>query len=619
MRTLWRIIAGLFRWSWRVLNFIREFILNLFLIVLILAGVGIWLQLSSANSSEPVQQGALKVDLSGVLVDKPSVSNRLSRISRELLGASSDRLQENSLFDVVDAVRQAKTDKNITGIVLDLRDFAGGDQPSLQYLGKSLREFRDAGKPIYAIGDSYSQAQYYIASYATKIYLSPQGTVDLHGFATNGLYYKSLLEKLKVNSHVFRVGTYKSAVEPFLRDDMSPEARDADSRWIGQLWQNYLNTVSANRQITPDQLFPGAAGVISGLQAVDGDTAKYALNSKLVDVLDSRAAADQELVKTFGWDKANNDYRNVSIYDYTVKQPQQDQDGNIAVIFASGAIMDGEETAGNVGGDTTASQIRDARLDPKIKAIVLRVNSPGGSVSASEAIREELAAAHDAGKPVVVSMGGMAASGGYWISTPADYIVAAPSTLTGSIGIFGVINTVENSLNSIGVHTDGVATSPLADVATTKALPTEVQQLMQLTIENGYRNFVGLVAKSRHKTPEQINDIAQGHVWTGSDAKANGLVDALGDFDDAVAKAAELAKVAKPQLSWYQDDPGMIDLLLNQMNASAQAMLPAALKVWLPAPMLDVMSAVKDQPGLMNNLNDPQNRYAFCLNCGNVR
>lgn len=619
MRTLWRIIAGLFSWSWRVLNFIREFILNLFLIVLILAGVGIWLQLSSASSSEPVQQGALKVDLSGVLVDKPSVSNRLSRISRQLLGASSDRLQENSLFDVVDAIRQAKTDKNITGIVLDLRDFAGGDQPSLQYVGKALREFRDAGKPIYAIGDSYSQAQYYIASYATKIYLSPQGTVDLHGFATNGLYYKSLLEKLKVNSHVFRVGTYKSAVEPFLRDDMSPEARDADGRWIGQLWQNYLNTVAGNRQITPDQLFPGAAGIISGLQAVDGDTAKYALNNKLVDVLDSRAAADQELVKTFGWDKANNDYRNVSIYDYTVKQPQQDQDGNIAVIFASGAIMDGEETAGNVGGDTTASQIRDARLDPKIKAIVLRVNSPGGSVSASEAIREELAAAHDAGKPVVVSMGGMAASGGYWISTPADYIVAAPSTLTGSIGIFGVINTVENSLSSIGVHTDGVATSPLADVATTKALPTEVQQLMQLTIENGYRNFVGLVATSRHKTPEQIDAIAQGHVWTGSDAKANGLVDALGDFDDAVAKAAELAKVDKPQLSWYQDDPGMIDLLLNQMNASAQAMLPAALKVWLPAPMLDVMSAVKDQPGLMNNLNDPQNRYAFCLNCGNVR
>jgi len=618
MRTLWRIIAGLFRWSWRVLNFIREFILNLFLIVLILAGVGIWLQLSSAGNSEPVQQGALKVDLSGMLVDKPSVSNRLSRISRQLLGANSDRLQENSLFDVVDAIRQAKTDSNITGIVLDLRDFAGGDQPSLQYVGKALREFRDSGKPVYALGDSYSQAQYYLASFANKIWLSPQGTVDLHGFATNGLYYKTLLEKLKVSSHVFRVGTYKSAVEPFLRDNMSPDARDADSRWITQLWQNYLNTVSANRQITPEQLFPGAAGVISGLEAVQGDTAKYALNNKLVDALSSRAAADQALAKTFGWDKANNDYRYVSIYDYRLKQLAQ-QKGNIAVILASGAIMDGEESAGNVGGDTTAAQIREARLDPAVKAIVLRVNSPGGSVTASEAIREELAAAHEAGKPVVVSMGGMAASGGYWISTPADYIIAAPSTLTGSIGIFGVINTVENSLDAIGVHTDGVATSPLADVAATKTLPAEVQQLMQLTIENGYRNFIGLVAASRHKTPEQIDAIAQGHVWTGSDAKNNGLVDALGDFDDAVAKAASLAKVTQPSLNWYQDEPGMLDLLLNQMNASAQAVLPDALKIWLPAPVQEVVSAMQAQPGLLGKLNDPQNRYAFCLNCGSVR
>ncbi|MTD25726.1 signal peptide peptidase SppA [Erwinia sorbitola] len=618
MRVLWRIIANFFKWTWRVLNFVREFILNLFLVLLILVGAGIWFQYNSASTPADVQKGALTVDLSGVVVDKPSVSNTMSKVSRQLLGASSDRLKENSLFDIVDAIRQAKGDAKITGMVLDLRNFAGADQPSLQYIGKALREFRDSGKPIYASGDSYSQAQYYLASFANKIYLSPQGTVDLHGFATNGLYYKTLLDKLKVSSHVFRVGTYKSAVEPFLRDDMSPAARDADSRWVGELWQNYVNTLAANRQITADQIFPGAQGVLDGLQKVGGDTAQYAKENKLVDELASPSIVDQQLVKTFGWDKEAKDYNGISIYDYPLKNAQT-TDGNVAVIMANGAIMDGEETPGSVGADTTAMEIRDARLDPKIKAIVFRVNSPGGSVTASEKIREELAAAKAAGKPVVVSMGGMAASGGYWVSTPANYIIASPNTLTGSIGIFGVINTVENSLDAIGVHTDGVATSPLADVASTKALPTEVQQLMQLSIENGYKNFLGLVAKSRNKTPEQIDQIAQGHVWTGSDAKANGLVDALGDFDDAVAKAAELAKLKQPQLNWYQNDPSLIEVLFSQVDASAHAALPATLKAWLPAPMLDVMNAMKDQPGLMGSMNDPQNRYAFCLTCGNVK
>ena len=618
MRTLWRIIAGIFKWIWRVLNFIRECILNLFLIFLVLVCVGIWLQVKNASAPVEVPRGALKVDLSGVVVDKPSVSNKLSKIGRQLLGASSDRLKENSLFDIVAAIRQAKSDSKITGIVLDLRNFAGADQPSLQYIGKALREFRDSGKPIYASGDSYSQAQYYLASYASKIYLSPQGTVDLHGFATNTLYYKSLLDKLKVTSHVFRVGTYKSAVEPFLRDDMSPAARDADSRWVGELWQNYLNVVAANRQITAQQLFPGAQSLLSGLQQTGGDTARYAKENKLVDQLATRAETEQLFAKQFGWNKQAQDYNAISIYDYPV-QDNSSQNGNVAVILATGAIMDGEETPGAVGGDTTAAQIRQARLDPNVKAIVFRVNSPGGSVTASEVVRQELAAARAAGKPVVVSMGGMAASGGYWISTPANYIIASPATLTGSIGIFGVINTVENSLDAIGVHTDGVATSPLADVASTKALPPEVQQMMQLSIENGYRNFIGLVAKARQKTPEQIDQIAQGHVWTGSDAKGNGLVDALGDFDDAVAKAAGLAKLKEVQLNWFADEPALIDMVLGQMDASVRAALPNALKAWLPAPMVDVVSAMKQQPGLFGRLNDPQNRYAICLTCGEVR
>ncbi|HAT6802527.1 TPA: signal peptide peptidase SppA [Citrobacter freundii] len=618
MRTLWRFIAGFFKWTWRLLNFVREMVLNLFFIFLVLVGVGIWMQVSSNNTSDKVGRGALMLDISGVIVDKPSSTSRLGVLSRQLLGASSDRLQENSLFDIVNTIRQAKDDRNITGIVMDLKNFAGADQPSMQYIGKALREFRDSGKPVYAVGDNFSQGQYYLASFANKIWLSPQGSVDIHGFATNGLYYKSLLDKLKVSTHVFRVGTYKSAVEPFIRDDMSPAAREADSRWIGELWQNYLNTIAANRQIPAEQVFPGAQGVLDALTKADGDTAKYALDSKLVDALLSSAEVEKALTKQFGWSKAENNYRAISYYDYTLNPPA-DTGSAIGVVFANGAIMDGEETPGNVGGDTTASQIRDARLDPKVKAIVLRVNSPGGSVTASEVIRSELAAARAAGKPVVVSMGGMAASGGYWISTPASYIVANPSTLTGSIGIFGVINTVENSLDSIGVHTDGVSTSPLADISLTKALPPEAQQMMQLSIENGYKRFITLVAQARKSTPEQIDKIAQGHVWTGQDAKANGLVDSLGDFDDAVAKAAELAKLKEWHIDYYQDEPTFFDMIMDGMSGSVRAMLPQAIQAMLPAPLASAASTVKAESDKLAAFNDPQNRYAFCLTCANVR
>ncbi|EBZ5273134.1 signal peptide peptidase SppA [Salmonella enterica subsp. enterica serovar Infantis] len=618
MRTLWRFIAGFFKWTWRVLNFVREMVLNLFFIFLVLVGVGIWMQIGNGSNSEQTARGALLLDISGVIVDKPSTNHRLGALGRQLFGASSDRLQENSLFDIVNAIRQAKDDRNITGIVLDLKNFTGADQPSMRYIGKALREFRDSGKPVFAVGENYSQGQYYLASFANKIWLSPHGQVDLHGFATNGLYYKTLLDKLKVSTHVFRVGTYKSAVEPFIRDDMSPAAREADSRWIGELWQNYLNTVSANRQISPQQLFPGAQAIIDGLTSVGGDTAKYALDHKLVDALASSADVEKSLTKQFGWSKTENNYRAISYYDYSLKTPA-DTGGTIAVIFANGAIMDGEETPGNVGGDTTASQIRDTRLDPKVKAIVLRVNSPGGSVNASEVIRAELAAARAAGKPVVVSMGGMAASGGYWISTPANYIVASPSTLTGSIGIFGVINTVENSLSSIGVHSDGVSTSPLADISMTKALSPEVQQMMQLSIEYGYKRFITLVADARKRTPEQIDKIAQGHVWTGEDAKANGLVDSLGDFDDAVAKAAELAKLKQWHLDYYQDEPTVLDMVMDSMTGSVRAMLPEAIQAMLPAPLVSAANTVKAEGDKLAAFNDPQNRYAFCLTCANVR
>ncbi|MBK5073763.1 signal peptide peptidase SppA [Budviciaceae bacterium CWB-B4] len=614
MRALWQIFATIFKFSWRVINFIRQAVCNLIFFFVLLIGFALYIQVQ--DSTIQPEKGALLVNLSGTVVDSLSSDSKLRQLGQELIGSNKD-VQENSLFDIVKQIRQAKDDDKISGIVLSLGNFIGADQPSLRYIGKALKEFRDSGKPIYAIGDSYSQGQYYLASFANKIYLSPQGSVLLTGISTNNLYYKSLLDKLKVTTNIFRVGTYKSAVEPFIRDNMSPEARQSDSRWVNTLWSNYMTDVAANRNISIAELYPEPAQLIQQLKASDGDTAAFALKSKLVDEISSRSAVEKMLKETFGWDQQNKNYNFISIYNYQVTESDFERAKlpEIAVVFANGAIVDGPEMPGMVGGDTTAKQLRAARLNDKIKAIVLRVNSPGGSVTASEMIRSEVQALKEAGKPVVVSMGGMAASGGYWISTPADYIISSPSTLTGSIGIFGVINTFENSLDVIGVHTDGVSTSPLADATITKALPPQFSEMMQLTIENGYRTFINLVAKSRHKTPAEVDSIAQGRVWIGSDAKSNGLVDQLGDFDDAIKKAAELAKLKDYEIKWTVTEPTVREILLGQVSASVNALLPETMKIELPAPLRQVAEDINKQPGFFGNMNDPGYRYIYCLSC----
>ncbi|WP_350306094.1 signal peptide peptidase SppA [Photorhabdus viridis] len=621
MRILWKWVARLFKWSWRLLNFVREVISNLIFILIILVIAGGFMLYQQPNKAVDSYRGALYVNLTGVVVDQVSSRNPLNQLGRELFGSSGNKLQENSLFDIVDTIRQAKTDNKITGLVLKLDDFIGADQPSMQYIGKAINEFKTSGKPVYAISDNYNQPQYYLATFADKIYLSPQGAVGLYGYSTNNLYYKSLLDSLKVTTHIFRVGTYKSAVEPVMRDDMSPAAREADSRWVNGLWHNYLNTIAANRKLSVHQVFPGADEIIAGLRTVGGDNAQYALKRKLIDYVAPRNIIESEMTKAFGWDEKNRHFNAISIYDYAPQllANKSSSKGNIAVIIAQGAIVDGQQVPGMVGGDTTAAQIRQARLDNNIKAVILRVNSPGGSVSASDVIRTELAALRAANKPVVVSMGGMAASGGYWISTPANYIIANQSTLTGSIGIFGVIATYENSLDHIGIHTDGVSTTPLAGISVTKGLSKEFSELMQLNIENGYKNFIDLVADSRNKTSEEVDNIAQGHVWIGNDAKTNGLVDQLGDFDNAVVKAAELAKLDHPELDWMQPEMSFSELLMSQLTATTQAIVPEAIQAWLPAPLTPVTQAVKQQAEFYRHLNDPQNRYAFCLNCGDIR
>ncbi|WP_053097392.1 signal peptide peptidase SppA [Candidatus Baumannia cicadellinicola] len=600
MITLWNIIKNQCRLVWRLLIFIRNFICNIFIFLIIVIIVGIPLQINHTKSS--VTQGALIMDITGTIVDNAIANNKLRLLGRELFGIKN--IKENSLFDIVEIIRQAKSNTNITGLVLSLKNFNGADQPSLQYIGKALSEFRDSGKPIYSIGDSYNQAQYFLASYANKIYLMPQGMVDLRGFATNNFYYKSLLDKLKVNSYIFRVGTYKSAAEPFLRDNMSEAARSADSRWLGKLWQNYMDIVAINRKLTPTELFPDFPTLLARLKAVNGDMAQLALKNKWVDEVTSSASFDQAMIKIFGKNDQSKSFNAISIYDYKLIHPVQ-QSTKIAVIFVEGTINDGPETPGSICGEQIALQIRDARLDPNIKAIILRVNSPGGSVSASEVIHAELLAARAANKPIVISMGGMAASGGYWISTPGNFIIASKSTITGSIGIFGFIHTLENFLDSIGIHTDGVATSPIANRSITKKLPIELSKIMQLTVENGYNKFIQLVAESRHKTLDEIENIAQGHVWIGSDAINKGLVDKLGDFDDAVNKAAELANIENYQLNWYINQPSIINIVLNQINVENYN--------FIPKPIINILNFINQNGGI--GLFDAQNRYAFCLNC----
>ncbi|TPW97399.1 signal peptide peptidase SppA, partial [Proteus mirabilis] len=585
---------------------------------LLFMGVGLYFIVQETQKPTDYQ-GALLVDLKGVIVDQTANQNPLGQMSRELLGVSGSQLQENSLFEVVDTLRKAATDPKIKGMVLKLDEFAGADQPSLNYVGKALTEFKKTGKPIYAISGYYSQPQYYLASYADKIYLASQGAVGIYGLGFSNLYYKSLLEKLKVNTHIFRVGTYKSAVEPLMRDNMSDEARAASSRLVSVLWSNYLTQVAENRSITKEDVFPGAKEMIVELRKADGDNATYALNRKLVDTVSSYAQFEADMKETFQWDHEAKQFNNISIYDYadnlTAFAPEN-EDGNIAVVVVQGAIIDGESIPGSAGGSTIANQIRQARLNPNIRALVLRVNSPGGSVSASEQIRSEIAAFKQEKKHVVVSMGGMAASGGYWISTPASKIIASPSTLTGSIGIFGVINTFENSLESIGVHSDGVSTSPLAGLSVTNKLPEDFSELFQLNIESGYKTFLKLVAESRNKTPAQVDRIAQGRVWVGVDAKQVGLVDEFGDFDDAINAAATMAKIKQPVIDWMKPELSLSEQILMSLSANAKAIIPDPLQAYLPAP---VFKEVKTQTEFYRNMNDPQNRYAYCLSCGDIQ
>lgn len=615
-----RIITTCIKVVWKGINILREIVLNLFFLLFVLVSLSLVGLFSGSGNYDPTPENAILVlDLQGALVDSPLYEQSIYDIRRKLSGDEIDITRENSVFELAFKIDQATQDRRIVGIVLKLDNLVKADLPALQYLAKYLDKFKQSGKQIYAVGAHYDQKQYYLASVANNIYLANQGSVSLYGFAATNLYFKELLDNLKINTHVFRVGTYKSAIEPFTRNEMSIEAKENTSRWLQQMWNNYLTAISTQRDVAAAQLVPDSQTMLDRLKMSSGSLTQYALDNNIVDTVQSLNAIDRHINTLF------HQVPKVSIYDYPLnpkrmqsmsdfKQQSENPRSLIAVVFVEGTIAGGSRSENSAGSHTIVKQLREIAKNDYVKAVVIRINSPGGSVYDSELIRNEIQALRNKGITVVVSMGAMAASGGYWIASESDYIIANASTLTGSIGIFGVLPTLENSLAHIGVYTDGVSTSPLADVGLTKDLPPQYEQLMQMNIDNGYRTFVSLVADARHMTYPQVDKIAQGQVWLGEEAKKIGLVDQIGDFDDAVSMAASIANLKNYSLAWNKPSTSFFDSLLN---SSASVMLPNTVTNILYQ-QLPISKQLQQNIRLWNNLNDPQNRYTYCLNCADI-
>ena len=613
MKKIFIFIGMLFIGIWKLITFVRVALVNLIFLLSIAVIYFVYFHSDTVPPTTP-QQSALVLNLSGPIVEQSRYINPMDSVTGSLL--SKDLPKENILFDIVETIRYAKDDDNVTGIVLELKELPETNLTKLRYIAKALNEFKASGKPIYAVGDFYNQSQYYLASYATKVYMSPDGGVLLKGYSAYSLYYKTLLKKLDVNTHVFRVGTYKSAIAPFIRDDMSDAAKESASRWLGQLWSAYVDDVSNNRQIDAKTLNPSMDTFLKELESVDGDIAKLAEKLGLVDELATRQQVRLELADVFGSD-GQDSYNALGYYEYraTMLPDMSSESHDVAVIVASGAIMDGKQPRGTVGGDTTAALLRQARNDDKVKAVVLRVDSPGGSAFASEVIRNEIEAIKQAGKPVVVSMSSLAASGGYWISMGADKILAQPTTLTGSIGIFSVITTFEKGLNDIGVYTDGVGTSPFSGLGITTGLTQGAKDAFQMGIEHGYRRFIGLVGENRGIDIDAVDKIAQGRVWTGQDAMQNGLVDEIGDFDDAIAAAASLAELESYNIYWVEEPLSATEQFIQEFMNQVQMSIGLDIQSMIPSSLQPISQQLAQDSQLLSNFNDPQGRYAFCLNC----
>ncbi|SEG32474.1 signal peptide peptidase SppA [Vibrio hangzhouensis] len=614
MKKVFRFIGLIFKGIWKVINFTRLAIVNLFFFAIIAM---IYFALTQVESTPPAVQkeSALVLNIAGPIVEQSTYVNPMDSVTGSLLGR--DLPKENVVFDIVDTIRHASTDDKVTGLVLSLRDMPETSLTKLRYIAKAINEFKATGKPIYAYGAFYNQSQYYLASYADKVLLAPDGAVLIKGYSAYSMYYKTLLEKLDVTTHVFRVGTYKSAVEPFLRDDMSAEAKESATRWVTQLWGAYVDDVANNRRIDAGVLTPSMDEFLSELKQAGGDLAALSKQLGLVDELVTKQQANEAMIEAFGSD-GEGGFNAIGYYEYLASLPYDmpgHPDNRVAVVVASGSIMDGDQPRGTIGGDTTAALLKQAREDDSVKSVVLRVDSPGGSAFASEVIRNEVQALRDAGKPVVVSMSSVAASGGYWISMSADKIIAQPTTITGSIGIFSVITTFEKGLNNIGVTTDGVGTSPFSGVGITTGISEGASAAFQMGIENGYKRFISLVASNRDMSVSDVDTIAQGRVWTGKDALAHGLIDKIGDFDDAVALAAQLGNMEQYDVYWVEEPLSPAQQFVQDLMHQVKVSMGLDISSWVPASLLPVAVQIQQQASLIESFNDPKGHYVLCLTC----
>ena len=614
-----RILVGI----WRGLDGLRKF-LHLVLLLVIFGFVVGALRTSIPHIAD---HSALVIAPKGDIVEQLTGSPVDQAIAR----VQGDARAETLLWDLIDALQAAKKDARIKAVVLDLNYMSGGGQPTLAEFAAAIDDFRASGKKVVAHASAMLQEQYYVAAHADEIYIDPLGLVGIDGYERYRTYYKDLFDKLGVTVNLFRVGAYKSAAEVYVRTDMSPEDKEESLAYLNALWTSYQSSVAKARKLKPEDISNYVANTVPALLAAKGDAAKVALDAKLITGIKSSLDVERRMVELVGSSdpqslkdvekgKGGENFNATSFDEYLrIVEAEKNARGigkdKIGVIVASGEIVDGSQPPGAVGGESTAMLIRGARDDDDIKAIVIRVDSPGGSVLASEQIYREVRAAQEAGKPVVVSMGDLAASGGYYIAASADEIWAHPATITGSIGIFGAIPTFEGTLGKIGVNVDGVGTTNLSgQLRIDRPLGEDAKKLIQSMIERGYEEFLGHVAEGRKKTRDEVHAIAQGRVWIGSDALKNGLVDKLGLFDDAVKSAAARAEIKDYEVERIEPALTFAERLALQVRVwFAQTFMGDVLKHNPLARVSRELQPLQRELERWSRMSSRDNRYAYCF------